>query len=275
MSLNQSDKYIMPNKNNAVDEFLNQVNEGNENLPEPDKDPFANVKVEQEVGAQADANADGTKKDEGDKPEKPLPFHQNPKVRRYIEKEVERLTKHLTPSQASDFREKVGEDNDLVGAFTAIIGNDTPEKVNALKMLKDTLDGIKSEARQGIEIREAEVRAENEAREELKQGFDDIEETFDVDLTSSDPVARKTRAEFIDFIKRVAPKNDQGEITAYPDFQETFTLFQEFKKKPATPSRAKELASRSMERSSDASAPQAPTDTSWKGVDKFFSTLKG
>lgn len=263
----------MSNKNSAVDEFLNQVNDGNENLVEPEKDPFANVNVDVKDGSENNV-PDANKAKGGDEPEKPLPFHQDPKLKRYIEKEIAKATKNLTPTQREEFKEKVGDDPDLVGAFTAIIGNDTPEKVNALRMLGDTLNKLKQDARQGVEQRQAEIRAEREAQEALERGFEDIEENFGVDITSSDPVARKTRGEFIEFIKRVAPKNEYGEVIEYPDFEEAFSVFQDLRKKPATPNRAKELASRGMERSADASAGPAPTDTSWKGVEKFFSTLK-
>lgn len=253
----------MADKTSAVDEFLEQVNE--DKTLKPEADPFAGVTVEQKE--------EPVVKEE--KEEKPLPFHEDPKVKRYIEKEVAKLTRNLTPTQEAQFREEVSDKPDLVDAFTKIIGNDTAEKVNALNLLKETIEGIRSEARSATEMLEAERRADYEAEAELDKGFDDIENDFDVDITSNDPQARKTRNEFIDFIKRVAPKNEYGEVVEYPDFHETFSLFQETRKKTPVANRAKDLAARSMERGGDASAPPVPDDTSWKGVEKFFAKLKG
>lgn len=269
------------NKGSAVDDFLNSdvVRGDNENLVEPEPNPLADMhlEVKDDVNSQQNS-ADNNGEDKGTKEgeDKPLPFHQNPKVKRYIEKEVARLTQNMSPRQSEEIREQVAKDPDVVSAFAAIIGNDTPEKVNALTMLRDTLKGFEEKATSATRMREAEITAERQAREQLEQGFENIEDEFDTDLTSNTPVARKNRGEFIEFIKRIAPKNANGEITEYPDFRETYTLFTELKAKPKPQTnRAKELAARSVERSSDASNPAIPTDTSWRGVEKFISTLKG
>ncbi len=264
-------------KNNAVEDFLSGVNGDNENLDKlPEENIFGDMGLEQDPEKVDKTTEETPKAKEDDSEEDELPFNKNPKLKRYIDKEVARLTQHLTPREREDVKEKIEQEPDLVSAFTRIIGNDTPEKVDALRLLGDTVNKLKADARAGTELLEAERRAEREAQEALSQGFENIEDNFNVDLTSNDPTAKKTRAEFIDFIRRVAPKNEYGEITDYPDFQETFTLFQEIKKKqPVSNNRAKELASRGMERSGDASKIPALADPSWKGVDKFLSTLKG
>lgn len=269
------------NKNpNAVDDFLNfahgDEDGGNENPIKSHNDkPFAEVDIIPEGGKEDDGTkVPGPKEKEGEGDE-PASFHNNPKVKRYIEKEVRRLTQHLTPKEAETVREQVNKGPDPLGALKALIGDDTPEKVNTLNQFSEWMNNVQRDARAGIERIESERKAEQEAQEMLDRGFDSIEDSFDVDLTSNDPTARKTRGEFIDFITKVAPKNQFGEIVAYPDFVETYTLFQELKSKPSsTNARAKDLASRSMARSGDASRPQMPADTSWRGVEKFFSSLK-
>lgn len=246
----------MAEDKSAVEEFLST--QGSENLVEKEQNPLANLKVELEEPIV----------EEKVEEEKPLPFHKDPKVQRYIQKEVEKLTKDLSPKEAKEFKEEVKE-TDLVGAFTKIIGNDTPEKVEALNLLRKTVDDIRTEAGSAKQMLEDERRADAEAERELATGFENVEETFDVDF-SKNP---KLRSEFVEFIERVAPKDEHGEIIDYPDFNETFKVFQELKAKPLN-TRAKDLASRSMTRAGEASKAEIPTDTSWKGVDKFFSSLK-
>lgn len=244
----------MNDKNNAVDEFLGQVN----NIEPQEESPFKNLTVEQEEAPVV----------EEPEAEKPVAYHEDPKLRRYIEKEIAKATANLTPKEEQRFREEVKEDG-FIKAFETIIGNDTPEKVNALRALKEEVEGIRHEARSAKEQLEAERRADREAEQELAQGFESIEDEFNVSFQD-----KKLRSDFVEFIERVAPKDADGEIREYPDFQETFRLFQEINKKTPNP-RAKELASRSMTRGGEATSTPIPQDTSWKGVEKFFSTLKG
>lgn len=216
-----------------------------------------------------------------EKEEKPLPFHKDPKIQRFIEKEIERRIPQSTETER--FKKEVNENaqDDLVKAFEEIIGNDTPQKVNALKALGKRLaesdDKVAQRAIQALEDQRyeesrAEQQAEYEAQEELTSAFEGIEETFGVDLSSNNPNAKKLRNDYIDFVKKVAPKDGNGEVTEFPDFQETFQLFKDTRK-PAANNRAKELSARSMVRSSDASNTPRPTDNSWNAVDKLFSKL--
>lgn len=268
----------MKNKDGAaVDDFLNQVNEGKENneFMQPDAKPFANIEVQQDEPVITNQNDDGKKEGED---EKPIAFHllkDDPKFQRFLAKEIAKVAKDLKPEQAIQVKEEIKKSPDMIAALATLVGNDTPEKVAFLNNFKNEWDAVRAEARSATETLQQERQATQRAEKELTDGFESIEDSFNVDLTSNDPLARKTRGEFIDFIQRVAPKNADGEILAYPDFQETFTLFQETKKRGPVVNRSKSIASRSMERSSDASKVPLPADTSWKGVEKFFSSLKG
>ncbi len=257
---------------NEVDEFLGDVKKDSNEDPfkQESEDPFASKeaktdKVEDEVVAD----------------EKPLPFHKDPKVQRYIQKEIEKVTKGGTRiSETEKFVKDTNDKDEADEILTRIIGNDTPEKIQGIKDFKRLLNGLtekaRNEALESIEARQQEeVQQEQQAQEELEQGFENIEETFSVDISSNTPVARKTRNEFIDFIKRVSPKDADGEIIAYPDFEETFKLFQERTAKTApSNSKAKELASRSMSRSGDASNAPKQKSNSWDDVDRLFSKLE-
>lgn len=255
----------MNDKNSAVNEFLNQTNP-QEQFETKDQNPFANITVEQKE-SEPEVNEN--------KEEEKVPFHKDPKVQRYIQKEIAKATQGMTKTEEKKFREDVSENEDLVSAFTQIIGNDTFEKQNALKLLKKTIDDLKEQAQAPLRQIEQEKQAELQAEQELAQGFESIEETYNVDLSSNAPQARKLRSDFVDFIMKIAPKDKDGDILEYPDFTETFNLFMEINKKQ-TPSNArnKQLSSRSMTQSSETSA-QQPQDTSWKGVEKFLSGLKG
>lgn len=246
------------NKGSVVDSFLNQVNGEDQNLAK-EQNPFADLKIEQKEVPKVDEPEE----------EKPVAYHEDPKLRRYIEKEIAKATANLTPREETKFREDVKEDG-FVKAFETIIGNDTPEKVNALRMLKDEVEGIRQEARSAREEIEAERREEANNDREVAQGIENIEEEFNVDLRNN----KELRVKFLDFVERVGPKDEHGELRDYPDFVETFRTYQELNKKPQNV-RNKELASRGTQRSSDASTVQMPEDTSWRGVEKFFSTLKG
>lgn len=248
----------------AVDEFLGDLNETQEDPFKPEeKDPFNSEepKVVEETEEKA---------------EKPIPFHKDPKVLRFIEKEVEKRASQFKPSETRQFIEETkGEEDDLVTAFEHIIGNDTPEKQHALNMLRKGITDVGEKATAQViqklqQEREQETEAERQAEEELTQGFENIEESYGVDLTSNTPAAKKTKSDFIEFITRIAPKNSEGQVIAFPDLEASFETFQEKRKAPApTNNRAKELASRSMTRSAESSAPSGKA-VNWDTVDKLF-----
>lgn len=261
-----------------VDNFLADLEGGEQNPFEPAADPFVE-KPEEEV--KEDESASESEEAEDAKPE---PFHKDPKVQKYVQKQIDKALDNFKPeidvSEVQKFVKESGADEDeLVAAFTGLIGNDTPEKLRVLKAVKTAFQQAEEKgAQKALEQLEAQreqmARADREAEDELSDGFETIEEQFEVDLTSNTPMARKTRNEFIDFVKRIAPKDEDGQVTEFPDFAEAYTVFQETKKsdtKNPTTNRAKELASKSMGRSSGDSPAPASTDKSWNAVDKLFS----
>ena len=210
--------------------------------------------------------------------EKPLPFNKDPKVQKFIEKEIYRRLADFKPetpeakTQASDYEE-------VVSAFTTVIGNDTPEKVNALNALKKALEGADQRATQkALErveaIEQEEAQADLEAEEELEEAFDDIEETFDVDITSNNPIAKKTRQEFVSFVEKIAPKDRNGDIVDYPDMVQAYETFNEMRKSTATPSRAKDLASRGMKNSAETTVSGPQGRSTFAEAERFIENLK-
>jgi len=211
--------------------------------------------------------------------EKPLPFHKDPKVQRYVDKQIEKALKDRPVEK--EFIREVVEDINLPASFIKLVGNDTDEKKQVLKDLSQYFGSLKGEAKkeavaefmQDIQKQQQEQVAEDRAaQEELDSSFEEIEETYDVDLSSNSASAKKMRSEFIDYVRKIAPKNEDGEVSAFPDLVSAFEEYQERSKRP-TNTRAKELASRGLTRSTDTSS-ATPTGRSWKDVDKFFSKLK-
>lgn len=215
---------------------------------------------------------------EEEKDEKPLPFHKDPKVQRYIERQIEKATK--TAPIAAKQEDVVPSDvKDVIDAFRTIVGSDTPEKVKALEALEKTLQGSDERAsRKAIErfeVQQQEARQQAEqrdkqAQEDLDNYFDEIEEAYDVDLTSNSPSAKKLRSSFIDYVRKVAPKDEKGEVKDFPDMMGAYEDFTE-RNKPQPASRAKTLANRGMARSGDATP--AAKGNSWKDVERYFATL--
>lgn len=265
---------------NEVDEFLKQVqgDKKEDTFIENKSDPLGTSDTDEDKGTEGDKGTDQTKNGD-DQSDKALPYHKDPKLQRYIEKEIKKrmiapaAVAPTTGAQASESTLDQGEE-----ILTRIIGNDTPEKVRAIKDFKVYLSGLKDQGAQQaldkIRTQEAEAEAEfAQERETLISAFESLEEEFDVDLTSSTPAAEKERNAYIDFIKRIAPKNADGDVVHYPDFKETYKMFKAQQKPGNDNKRAKDIASRSMARSTDSGA--APTGgKTWKDVDRIFTKLQ-
>ncbi len=257
-----------------VDDFLSQV--GGDKTPESDpfivdnQDPLGTNKPTDEKLETTEDDGGTVKSTE----EKPLPYHRDPKVQRYIEKEISKRIGTAKPTQTE--APQAGNEDELTDILTEIIGNDTPDKIKAVKRFRDQLGrleerGAERAMQQLKEQSDAEQAAEEEAYGQLVDAFDEIETEFGVDLTSTATLATKDRNDFVEFLKRVSTKDTNGDIIQYPDIKETFKLFQTTRK-PAENKRAKEVSSRSMARSSDAaSTPQG--GKTWKDIDRIFNKI--
>lgn len=241
-------------KESSTVDFLNNIS------PEPFKEEEVQTPKEEE---EDDNSPTGE--------EKSLPFHKSPKVQRYVEKQIEKALKGQPVE--TQFRKDVEEDMGLPPALVRIVGNDTPEKQEALREFDKYLKGLKGEARQEFldemkQQEQAQVAEDNAALEELSTGFEEIEDQYGVDLDSD----LKTRAAFIEFLRKASHKNADGEVDQFADIPSTWEIFQSTQR-AAPASRAKELATRGMTRSTDTGT--APvTGRSWKDVDRMFAKLE-
>lgn len=261
----------MENKNegSAVDSFLGDLATQQDAFSQSQEDLFASpteeqTKIEPEVKEESE--------------EKSIPFHKlkkDPSFQRFLEKEIsKKITNTTAPSATEQFvNEVTTSDDPLIDSFKEIIGDDTPEKRRVLKEFKERMSSIEENAarRAKEEFKkdiEREREAEREAQEYLESQFEEIEETFNVDMSSNSPQARKTRNEFIDFVTKIAPKDSSGEIAEYPDLIATFEIFNERKQKPVS-NRAKELAERGIARSAEATTSDKPRVT-WDNIDTLL-----
>ena len=222
----------------TVQQFLGESGVDKQQFEETPEDPFPQ-EIPEEKGEVVE--------------EKPLPFNKDPKVQKFIEKEISKRLAEFEPKEDKPAPTQAVDDD----YYVRLIGNDTPEKVAMIKeaIARDERMLQQAEERAFNRLSQAEqeeVKADQEAEEQLANAFENIEENFDVDITSNNALAKKTRQEFVSFVEKIAPKDRNGDIVDYPDMNSAWETFSEIKKSTATPSRAKELASRSMARSSEA-----------------------
>ena len=202
-------------------------------------------------------------KEEEEIPEKPVAFHKDEKVQRYIDRQVEKRLKDFKPSAEQSFKEEVSQgEPKFISSLEKIIGNDTPEKLQALKDLKEDWSGMTKQARQGAlqEILEAQQEAEQNEQVELEEAVDELDEGRDeIESHFGKPLTEKQWEGYKDFLLDIEPK---GGYQEYPDFIKTFDKFKGLNSR--SNATAKTLASRSMERSAPASNQEAPKGNSWK-----------
>lgn len=260
----------MPNEETEFRTFLDGLDETkvDEETPIEELYDFSEKKpVEQ---------TDETKVDEETKE---VPFHKNPKLTKFIEREVNKRLqdyKPETPVQPAPLKTTDDNEDPLTEVLTRIIGNDTPEKLSAIKDFNKALSGrdekVKQEALQELYAKESESRqAEIDAQNEVSSALDDIEDEFNVDITSKTPQATKLRSDLLSFIERISPKDKEGNITSYADFKESFKTFKEINK-PTPNDRAKTLADRSI--SNTASVTTKQTVDSFDEFEKWKESLE-
>ena len=145
--------------------------------------------------------------------------------------------------------------DDVPAEWIALMG-DSPEAQKAWKLqqnfLQQAVEKGKQEAIEALESRRrAEIEAEREAEQLIDSELERLEDTFNVDLTSNSPAARKARTEYLDLLEKISPKNESGSVSDYADFHSTFELYQKTRTtdKPDN-SQRKQLADRSMQRPS-------------------------
>lgn len=153
-------------------------------------------------------------------------------------------------SEVSQFKQDIGE----VDSRWLQIYGDTPESRKAWSLQQDIFNDytskVKDEVTQNLKKEQLETQRQTKQFESfIDDKLESIEDEFNVDVTSNAPQAKKARREFLELVQNLSPKDEEGTITGYADFEATWEIYQSqrSKDKPDV-SRNKEIASRSMEK---------------------------
>lgn len=170
-----------------------------------------------------------------------------------------------------------GEDPDLV----RLLGNEPNGKLAQeifSKKFREIEDRAFQRARSEIENdRQSIAQEEAQNSSEIDNGFDFIEDEYGVDLSGNTKASKDLRNGFIDFVANISPKDDNGEIVEYADFDSAFKTYQQLssRTKPHEVSeRQKQLGSRSMQESGGRvdTAPRGPI--TFKSAARYIDSLR-
>lgn len=232
----------MPNEKSAIEEFLDDIpvageQQGQDILNAPltgDEGQIVPVKDEAVITQRDNREARRAKK----------ALQEEREANIFVTAKLEAATEALRFARETDTQ---NVDENLIRLY----GNDE-KGLLAAKITQDLLNKTKQEAREEAlsSFREEQEQADQEVathRNELDEMLDDIEDEFNVDLTSDSPAALKARQGFYAALQKLSPKNRDGIVTDYADPLATWEYVQS-QQKPAD-TRAKDLGSRSMVRS--------------------------
>lgn len=210
-----------------------------------------------------------------------VPFHKNPKVQRYIDRQVRKALdsqeKPTTGNQReiSNVDKETGPTADWLMAY-----GDSEESRKAWNvqqhLMQKAIIQAKEEALNEFQSKiQQEKLAEQQFEEFINTSLESIEDTYDVDITSNSPSAKKARTEFLELVRKLSPKDEYGNITNYADFNEVFDIYKEKKEKPTseTTNVKKALADRSMAKSSEARPYNPNSPKTPLGFDSIQSLL--
>lgn len=209
-----------------IEKFLSDLPGQDEKVPEqkiPEKD---NTEESKDVEEKNDETA-----------------HKNRRHRR-LEEQLQReresniaLNERIkTLSEVAKLKESVETDN-LDPRLAEIFGTTDEGKALAQKfgdLLKENSESVRQQTLR--ELRESQKQEEEELRQEetqyenyIDEKLEELEDRFDVDLTGDSNKARETRREFLELVQTLSPKDSDGVITDYADFDSVFEIYQQTK----------------------------------------------
>ena len=253
-----------------------QVDEFFKKLPDEDKtqaDIFDDKKevVKEKV---ADADIDPEQAPDSIKDRR----HRRLEARLQAEREanIELSTRLKTISEMDKFAKDVeGVDPNIAKMFdSSDVGKENAIRLSeAMRSMKEQ---AKEEAIKEIEENQTKLVQEQKQYETLiDDSLEALEDTHNIDLTSDAPKARKVRREFLEMVQELSPKDDNGDIISYADFDSTFDVYLKTKTENKDNGRREEIASRSMARSGNTQNVQVKRSSGFDGwkVDMERGTL--
>lgn len=218
---------------NELEQFL-------QDTEQQETDPFAHLEQAPET-----PETPKEPEDDGIKPK-------NRRERRILEKlEAERQSNMFLAAKLEAMKEAkstLNEESDYLKAVEQIYGTDSAEAQLATDLLKKAILGATKEAEERayqrvMSEREQEQQAVVAAENELDEILDELEETYDVDLTPD-----QERAYFT-LLQKMSRKDRNGEVVSLADPHAVWEVFSEKMSQRPVDNRAKELSARSMTQS--------------------------
>jgi hypothetical protein len=111
-------------------------------------------------------------------------------------------------------------------------------------------------------VGESEKAEVQEAGDFIDSELEALEDKYGVNLQ----LGSKQTNEFLQLVEELSPKDDEGNVKEYADFDSTFEVYQRMQQasKPDN-SRQRGIASRSMQRSSSSTPVARPRTAGWDG----------
>lgn len=240
MSQSEVEKFFseLPSENKSAEDIFGQ-----------DQKPSVPEKVEGKVEEKSDEEV-----------------HKNRKHRRW-ESRLEERERELIAREARIQALQEKEENQMVDNTDArllrVFGDSEQGKEIAYhfsQILAEKTAEAREQAIQEFENRQVKEYEEQRGYESfIDENLENLEDKYNIDLTSDSPKARKARREYLELVGKLSPKDEDGNITAYADFESTFEMYKSSSEKPnESINRAKEIAGRTMQRSG-AGTEQVPT----------------
>ncbi len=220
----------MPEKNSAMKDFLADIPVANQ---QPTDDIFEKPLDGSEVQTQPEKDVEVRRAKKALQAEREANIELNAKLQALTER---------------DRFEKETEGKDVNEKLLHLYGDDDKGR-QAAKLTQDLLNDTRAQAREEAleafkQEREQEAKEVASSRQVLDEMLEDIEDEFNVDLTSDTPQAEKDRKGFYATLQKFSPKDKDGQVINYADPIATWETYQTLKQ--PVQNRAKELSSRSM-----------------------------
>lgn len=247
-----------------------QIDEFFEGLPSEDK-----KELDTEV------KPDATEKVESvDTPEKDDEPHKNRRHRRLEQQlatEREARIRAEALAEAHSEQSKFSKDTGDVDPRWVRMYGDTPESREAWKLQQEILSDYKVQAKEEAlqEVRQSQIESTRQQKEYesfIDSELEAIEDEYNVDMTSDAPAARKARREFLEMVHQASPKDEDGTITAYADFDSVWEFYQlkQSKKDKGSNDVQKNISSRTMSKNSGSTTTEQTITPGFDGWRKDY-----
>ncbi len=240
-------------------------------LPAEEQQPKADIFGENKTAGEAEKTEAGSEEDEPKKNR----HHRRLEAKLQAERESAiqlaaelKATKDAlkSMSEISKFRNEIRDDvqDDGLKSWLKIYG-DTPEHREAYEVLTKNVLAPISQKAQKLEEELAELKNREVVEKQLEKQFSDqidrkfekLEDDYDVDITSDTKEAELLKNAIVTEIKRISPKDENGEIIEYGDFNAALeNVLSKTKQRDTSSQKRNEIASRSMANSTTSDIPK-------------------